>query len=243
MITQPRPLDNLITLITILNAILILPTPSQKKYLTPSSKFIIVTVLTRIPLSISFHRILVRPVSIYCPKYKATILPWCRVMQATERISEFVDSYLNPLVSHTPSYIQDTTDFLRKLEGIKHQIPNSAFLVTLDVSSLYTNIPHGEGINACAIALRSNNQTKPSVRHLTDLIRHILTKNNFTFLDRNFLQVQGTAMGTKMAPSYANLFMSDLEDSLLSSAPHPPPPSSMVEIYWRYILHLVWWPR
>ena len=62
----------------------------------------------------------------------------------TERISEFVDSYLNPLVSHIPSYIQDTTDFLRKLEGIKHQIPNSAFLVTLDVSSLYTDIPHDE---------------------------------------------------------------------------------------------------
>ena len=69
MITQPRPLDDLITLITILNVILTLPTPSQKKYLTPSSKCIIVTVLTRIPLTISFHRILVRPVSIYCPKY------------------------------------------------------------------------------------------------------------------------------------------------------------------------------
>ena len=141
----------------------------------------------------------------------------------TERISEFVDSYLNPLVSHIPSYIQDTADFLRKLEGIKHQnIFCLPFLVTLDVSSLYTNIPHGEGINACAIALRSNNQTKPSVRHLTDLIRHILTKNNFMFLDTNFLQVQGTAMGTKMAPSYANLFISDLEDRLLSSAPYRP---------------------
>ena len=83
----------------------------------------------------------------------------------TERISEIVDSYLNPLVvSHIPSYIQDTTYFLRKLEGIKHQIPNSAFLVTLDVSSLYTNIPHAEGINACAIALRSNNQTKQNIQ-------------------------------------------------------------------------------
>ena len=67
------------------------------------------------------------------------------------------------------------------------------------------------------------------MRHLTDLIRHILTKNNFTFLDRNFFQVQGTAMGTKMAPSYANLFMSDLEDRLLSSAPHRP------LVWWRFI--------
>ena len=143
-----------------------------------------------------------------------TALPKIHKAGNLRRITEFVDSYLNPLVSHIPSYIQDTTDFLRKLEGIKHKIPNSAFLVTLDVSSLSTNIAHGEGIRACVIALRSNNQTKPSVRHLTDLI---LTKNNFTFLD--FLQVQGTAMGTKMAPSYANLFMSDLEDRLLSSAP------------------------
>ena len=117
----------------------------------------------------------------------------------TECISEFTDSHLNPLVSHIPSYIQDTTDLLCKPEGTKHQTPNYALPVTPDTSPLHTNIPHGEGTNACANALRSNNQTKPSVRHLTDPIRHTLTKNNFTLLDRNPLQVQGTAMGTKMA--------------------------------------------
>ena len=62
---------------------------------------------------------------------------------------------------------------------------------------------------------------------ITDII--ILTKNNFTFQDRNVPQVQSTAMGTKMAPSYANLFMSDLEDRLLSSAPHRP------LVWWRFI--------
>ena len=95
------------------------------------------------------YLILVRPVSICCPKYtrQATrAVPLCRVMVAQQNVSlsSLTASYLNPLVSHIPSYIQDTTDFLRKLEGIKHQRPNSAFLVTLDVSSLYTNIPHVE---------------------------------------------------------------------------------------------------
>ncbi len=147
----------------------------------------------------------------------------------TERISEFVDSFLNPLVSRIPSFIKDTTDFLHKLEEVKHQIPDSAILVTLDVSSLYTNIPHNEGMSACVSALRANRQSRPSVREIKELISHILTKNNFSFTDRHFVQVQGTAMGTKMAPSYANLFMSDLEDRLLSSAPNRP------LVWWRFI--------
>ena len=40
-----------------------------------------------------------------------------------------------------------------------------------------------------------------------DLIRIILTMNNFTFNSKHYLQKHGTAMGTKVAPSYANLFL------------------------------------
>jgi hypothetical protein len=34
----------------------------------------------------------------------------------------------------------------------------------------------------------------------------------------HYLQINGTAMGTKMAPSYANMFMGDLEERLLLSS-------------------------
>ena len=34
----------------------------------------------------------------------------------------------------------------------------------------------------------------------------ILTMNNFSFNDNHYLQIRGTAVGTNMAPSYANLF-------------------------------------
>ena len=66
----------------------------------------------------------------------------------TEHISQFVDAHLNPLVPELPSYIKDTTHFLRKLDDLK-ELPPGSLLVTLDVSSLYTNIPHKEGIEAC----------------------------------------------------------------------------------------------
>ena len=52
----------------------------------------------------------------------------------TERISQFVDYYINPLVSTLDSHIKDTTDFLNKLSNLGN-LPNNAILVTLDVSS------------------------------------------------------------------------------------------------------------
>ena len=39
----------------------------------------------------------------------------------------------------------------------------------------------------------------------------VLTKNNFDFNDIHYLTVGGTAMGTGLAPSYANIFMDDFE--------------------------------
>ena len=64
----------------------------------------------------------------------------------TSYISEFVDQHLQPHVKQLKSYVQDTTDFINKTKNI--HIPNNSILVTMDVSSLYTNIPNDEGIDA-----------------------------------------------------------------------------------------------
>ena len=53
----------------------------------------------------------------------------------TESISQFVDFHLKPLVCTVPSYVKDTTDFLNKLTAID-SLPDSALLVTLDITSL-----------------------------------------------------------------------------------------------------------
>ena len=57
----------------------------------------------------------------------------------TERISSFVDSLLQPIAKSQKSYLKDTTDFVNFIE--KRNLPEDAFLVSLDVASLYTNIP------------------------------------------------------------------------------------------------------
>ena len=146
----------------------------------------------------------------------------------TERISEYVDHHLCALVVQIPSYLRDTTDFLRKLSTLE-TLPPGSILVTLDVSSLYTNIPHNEGVAACREALETRPSLAPPTNYLVDLIQQILTLNNFTFNGEHYLQTQGTAMGTRMAPSYANLFMAKLEETLLTQTTISP------RIWWRYI--------
>ena len=139
----------------------------------------------------------------------------------TERLSHFVDYHLQPLVHKLPSFVKDTNDFLNKLLTISN-LPTNSLLVTFDVSSLYTNIPHKEGINACEQFLHtSSNKTIPTST-LCDLIRMILTMNNFAFNDNHYLQIHGTAMGTKMALSYANLFLGFFEANALENAPFQP---------------------
>ena len=53
------------------------------------------------------------------------------------KISGYVDFHLQPTVKQVPSYVKDTTDFLRKLDAIK-SVLDKAYLVSLKVKSLYT---------------------------------------------------------------------------------------------------------
>ena len=139
----------------------------------------------------------------------------------TERISQFVDYHLQPLVHKLPSFVKDTNDFLNKLLTIG-KLPANSLLVTLDVSSLYTNISHNKGINACDYYLRTRLHSNIPTGTLCDLIRMILTMNNFSFNDNHYLQIHSTAMGTKMAPSFANLFLAHFEANALKNAPFHP---------------------
>ena len=146
----------------------------------------------------------------------------------TEHISEYVDYHLQPLVIQTRSYLKDTTDFLQKLTAIS-ELPACCILVTLDISSLYTNIPYDEGISACSRALETRPFPDPPTSYLLKMMEQILMLNCFEFNNEQYLQSQGTAMGTRMAPSHANLFMADLEEKMLTST-HTRP-----YLWWRFI--------
>ena len=91
----------------------------------------------------------------------------------TSRISKYVDFYLQPLVRQLLSYIQDTNHSLRKLNIRMDSNPDS-ILVTLDVRSLYTNIPNEEGIVAVREAIPMSTCSKISSKVITTFLWLIL---------------------------------------------------------------------
>ena len=104
-------------------------------------------------------------------------------------------------------------------------------MVTFDVKSLYTNIPIDEGLRCVANAPLQNRDrnNEPDTSELIQLLRLVLTCNNFEFNGEHYLQINGTAMGTKVAPSLANIFMADLETKKLLVYQQKP------LVWWRFI--------
>ena len=153
----------------------------------------------------------------------------------TEYVSAFVDRELQPLLANIPSYIEDTTDFFSKLSRFNN-LPDNTILVTLDVTALYSNIPHNDGIGVCKKHVDRRALSTTSSEDICQLIKFILENNVFSFNDKYFLQVCGTAMGTRMAPCYANIFMAELEENFLSGYPYKP------LAYYRYIddIFIIW---
>ena len=129
----------------------------------------------------------------------------------TGKIPQFVDHFIGPLVPLSRSYIRDSTHMINILQDHK-PIPNM-LLCTLDITSLYTNIPHYEGVQAIKelLAIHRDINALPHNSYIIELLQVVLTNNYFDFNGKHYHQKSGTAMGTKLALSYANLFMSKFE--------------------------------
>jgi len=59
------------------------------------------------------------------------------------------------------SYLKDSTHFINFFEKMK--VPENTILVSVDVVSLYTNIPQEEGINTVCNAYKAFYRNKPPI--------------------------------------------------------------------------------
>ena len=106
-------------------------------------------------------------------------------------------------------------------------MPKDTILATLDVKSLFTNIPHQEGMQYCLEAIENHYKPKTPLplKYIHQMLKFILENNYFIFDDKFYLQVHRTSMGTPFTPNYANISMTKIENQILHSVErHKTPP-------------------
>lgn len=128
-------------------------------------------------------------------------------------IEHFIDYFLQPIAAQSPSFIRDSSHFKAIISNTN--INNTDLLVTFDVESLYTSIPISEGIDLIKQSLTNNPLANRPDDDILRLLEITLRRNDFQFLNQTFLQIKGTAMGKKYAPSFANIYMHYWETNAL----------------------------
>ena len=128
----------------------------------------------------------------------------------TEKVSEFLDYQLKPVMQNGKSYIRDSGHFLERIKNI-NTLPENAILVTADVVGLYPSIPHEAGLSALKKALDNRSVKKIPTENLIKMAEFVLKNNLFEFNNKVLQQISGTAIGTKFAPPYACIYMDRVE--------------------------------
>ena len=72
--------------------------------------------------------------------------------------AEYIDHFLALLAKQHWSYLKDTNDFINQIAGIKAE--EEAFIATIDVDSLYTNIDNSNGLEAAKQIFNKNPDPK-----------------------------------------------------------------------------------
>lgn len=135
-----------------------------------------------------------------------------------QTLAVYVDQHLQPIVNKLPGCLKDTTHFLDKMTAT--DFSDVTFIGSVDVTSLYTSIPHDEGL--CCVRqelIKNHNYGNKEIGFLMSLLELTLTKNYFRFGQQYYLQLLGCSMGSSVAPSLANIFMANLEQTLILNVP------------------------
>ena len=98
--------------------------------------------------------------------------------------------------------VKNSFDFAEEVVNYDHNL----YMASLDVESLFTNIPLEETIKNCAKDLFSNNfySGKLSRKDLSELLKLATTESFFIFDNKLYKQINGVAMGSPLGPTLAN---------------------------------------
>ena len=143
----------------------------------------------------------------------------------TYKLSKYLNSLLKPFTTNEHT-VKDSFAFAAEIQTQQ----TSNYMASLDVDSLFTNIPLSETINICCNVLFRG---KPLVDGLTQsefrqLLTLATTESLILFNGNYYQQIDGVAMGSPLGPTLANIFLGQNEVKWLNDCP-----SSCKPLYYR----------
>jgi len=136
----------------------------------------------------------------------------------TTPASVLVDHLLQEVLRKAaiPWIVKDTKSLIVQLEGTR--LPpahRDGVFVTADIASLYTNIDTEMGLRLVDQFLCEQSVDRDHARVIMDLLAFVMRNSYLQFNGTVYQQIDGTAMGTATAPSYANIVVYMLERPLV----------------------------
>ena len=146
-------------------------------------------------------------------------------------LAKFVTPSIENISSNQYS-IKNSYEFQQSID--KYSTQHNSYMVSYDVTSLYTNVPTTEAVNICTDKLFPTDTTLINglcKEEFHKLLTFTVSNNQFQFNNKLYEQIDGLSMGNPAAPAIANTFMSHLEEQLLQQCPR-----SYAPIYYRRYL-------
>lgn len=138
-----------------------------------------------------------------------------------DRIGWMLSYIISPLLSHVPAHLKNSAELLASLNNIHTHERAGKVIISLDVESMYTNIPINDAINIVCTNLSTYNCNLYGfhVDDIKSLLTIVLNNNVFHFEDHFYRQHHGLAMGSRIAPVLAILSLDYLERNTIFSNP------------------------
>jgi hypothetical protein len=153
---------------------------------------------------------IVQPPKLYgTPKVHKTNVPLRPIVSQIDspsyHLAKHVAKIMRPLAGDTTSYVKDSRHFVNILSNIR--LEPDDIMVSFDVESLFTNVPVKECLEVIRNKLSKNNIPEGYMV----LLRNCLEGAYLLYRGQYYLQIDGVAMGSPVAPIMANIWMEHIE--------------------------------
>ena len=138
------------------------------------------------------------------------------IKTGTYKWAKFFVPLLKPFTSNNYT-VKDSFGFAKD----NTQQSSKLFMASLDVDSLFTNVPLDEAIEICVNKLFKSCQTVSGLnkQHVLEMFS-LTTKENIILFDQKYYsQIDGVAMGSPLGPTLTNIFLCYHETTWLKNCP------------------------